>query len=82
MAKYKYILIFPDGRTFDSMEEYGDDDFEGTFSSYEEAEEAALYSKGCDRQGAEIMNMSNPGDYEYDEEEYEEPRYKIVQIEE
>lgn len=38
MAKYKYILTFADGEKLDSLEEYGDDNFEGTFSSYSAAE--------------------------------------------
>ena len=64
MVKYKYILTFSDGRKFDSLEEYSD---EGIFNTYNAAEEAALYAIGCLRQGAEILNMSNPGDYDYDE---------------
>lgn len=82
MAKYKYVLKYSDGDTFDSYEEYGDDDFEGTFSSYDDATDAALYAVGCSRQGAETLHMSNPGDYEYDEENYEDPEYEVVQIEE
>ena len=79
MEKYKYILKYNNGDIFDSLEEYGDDNFEGTFSSYEEAEEKALYAISCSKQGAEILNMSNPGDYEYDENEKIE--YEIEEIE-
>ena len=82
MAKYKYILTFSDGKKLDSLEEYGDDNFEGTFSSYSDAEEAALYAVSCTRQGAEILHMSNPGDYDYDEENFENPEYEIVEIDE
>lgn len=78
MAKYKYILTYPSGETFDSFEEYGDDDFEGTFSSEEAAEEAALYAIGCYHTGGEILNMSNPGDYEYDENE--DVEFEVVEI--
>ena len=77
--KYKYILTFSDGRKFDSLEEYSD---EGIFNTYNAAEEAALYAIGCMRQGVEILNMSNPGDYDYDEENFESPEYEIVEIEE
>ena len=76
MVKYKYILTFSDGRKFDSLEEYSD---EGIFNA---AEEAALYAIGCMKQGVEILNMSNPGDYDYDEENFESPEYEIVEIEE
>lgn len=79
MVKYKYILTFSDGRKFDSLEEYSD---EGIFNTYNAAEEADLYAIGCMRQGAEILNMSNPGDYDYDEKNFESPEYEIVEIEE
>lgn len=79
MVKYKYILTFSDGRKFDSLEEYSD---EGIFNTYNAAEEAALYAIGCMKQGVEILNMSNPGDYDYDEENFESPEYEIVEIEE
>ena len=79
MVKYKYILTFSDGRKFDSLEEYSD---EGIFNTYNAAEEAAFYAIGCMRQGVEILNMSNPGDYDYDEENFESPEYEIVEIEE
>ena len=79
MVKYKYILTFSDGRKFDSLEEYSD---EGIFNTYNAAEEAALYAIGCMRQGVEILNMSNPGDYDYDEENFESPEYEIDEIEE
>lgn len=79
MVKYRYILTFSDGRKFDSLEEYSD---EGIFNTYNAAEEAALYAIGCMRQGVEILNMSNPGDYDYDEENFESPEYEIVEIEE
>ena len=78
MGKYKYILKYENGETYDSYEEYGDDDFQGTFKTYEAAEEAALYAISCTKQGSEILNMSNPGDYDYDENE--EITYEIEEI--
>ncbi len=66
----KYKIIF-NGEEMDEL-----------FNTYEEAEEQALYYQSCDKQGAEILNMSNPGDYDFDEEEYEYPDYEIVEIEE
>ena len=68
MSKYKIIFA-------------GEEDDE-IFDTYEEAEEQALYYCSCARQGAEILHMSNPGDYDYDEEDWENPEYEIIEIEE
>ena len=38
------------------------------FGTQEEATEYALYLCSCAREGAEILNLSNPGDYDYDED--------------
>ncbi len=78
MAKYKYVLTYPNGETYDSV----DDGLEELFNSYEEAVEAALYALSCAKLGAETLHMSNPGDYDYDEDDYEDPEYEIVEIEE
>lgn len=66
MAKYKIII---DGDEEDEI-----------FDSEEEAEEYALYLCSCARTGAEILNLSNPGDYAYDEDEFEEPDYEIIEV--
>lgn len=66
MAKYKIIM-------------YGEAE-DDIFSSEEEAEEYALYLCSCARTGAEILHWSNPGDYDYDEDTFEEPEYEIVEI--
>ena len=50
------------------------------FDTEEDAEEYALYLSSCSREGAEILHMSNPGDYDYDEETYEDPEYEIIEI--
>jgi hypothetical protein len=68
MSKYKII--------FNGEEE---DDL---FDSEEDAEEYAVYMQGCSKLGAEILNMSNPGDYDYDEDNYEYPDYEIIEVEE
>ncbi len=81
MTKYKYILTFEDGEKIDSEKEYKDLDMDNAiFDTYEEAEEAGLYASSCVRDGAEILNMSNPGDYEYDEETYKPPKLKVVEV--
>lgn len=65
MAKYK--VLFND--------EYQDE----IFDTEEEAEEYALYLASCTREGAEILHMSNPGDYDADD--YDDD-YEIVEIDE
>lgn len=65
MAKYK--VLFND--------EYVDE----IFDTEEEAEEHALYLASCAREGAEILHMSNPGDYDADD--YDDD-YEIVEIDE
>ena len=82
MSKYKYVLTFENGEIFDSLEEYGDDEFQGTFKSYNDAEEAALYACSCSRCGAEILHMSNPGDYDFDDETWKSPGYEVIEIDE
>lgn len=53
---------------------------EPVFDTENDAEEYALYLCSCSRQGAEILHMSNPGDYDYDEDSFEEPEYEIIEI--
>ena len=50
------------------------------FNTKSSAEEYALYLVACTREGAEILHMSNPGDYDYDEDTFEEPEYEIIEI--
>lgn len=66
MSKYKII--------FDGEEE---DDI---FDTEEAAEEYADYLVSCTREGAEILHMSNPGDYDYDEDDFEDPEYEIIEV--
>lgn len=48
------------------------------FDTEDEAKEYALYLCSCARTGAEILHWSNPGDYEYDENTFESPKYEII----
>ena len=64
MSKYKVI--------------FNDEEMDAVFDTEEEAEEYALYLCSCAREGAEILHMSNPGDY--DEDDYETD-YEIVEVE-
>lgn len=50
-----------------------------TFDTEEDAEEYALYLRSCTRTGAETLHWSNPGDYDYDEDTFEDPEYEIVE---
>lgn len=66
MARFKII--------FDGEEQ------EEVFNTEEDAEDYALYLCSCSREGAEIFHMSNPGDYDYNEDDYEAPAYEIVEV--
>ena len=66
MTKYKVV--------------FNDEEQDEVFNPEEEAEEYALYLCSCTRQGAEILHRSNPGDYDYDEDDYEDPDYEIIEI--
>ena len=58
---------------------FGDELWDETFDTEEEAEEYALYLVSCSKDGAETLHMSNPGDYDIDD--YEED-YEIVEVDE
>lgn len=49
------------------------------FSSEAEAEKYALYLSSCTVEGAEILHMSNPGDYDADD--YNDD-YEIIEVDE
>ena len=72
MTKYQVTIHFPD----EDME------LEDLYDSEEEAREAALYAISCCEVGAETLHMSNPGDYDYDPDDYEDVDYDIDEIEE
>lgn len=65
MAKYKVL--------------FNDELEDEVFDAQEEAEEHALYLVSCTKLGAEILHMSNPGDY--DEDDYEAD-YEIIEVDE
>ena len=69
MAQYQVKMIYADGTT--NIE----DDI---FDTEEAAEDYALYLVGCSREGAEILELSNPGDYPFDE--FVEPDYEIIEV--
>lgn len=53
---------------------------EEIFDTEQEAEEYAWYLCSCSKTGAEILHMSNPGDNEYDEDNWDDPEYEIVEV--
>ena len=74
MTKYKYVLYLDGEKIMDSYEDEGD-----LYDYYEDAVDAALYMIGCWHVGGETLQLSNPGDYEYDPNI--EPDYEIEEIE-
>lgn len=48
------------------------------FDTESAAEDYALYLCSCTREGAEILHLSNPGDY--DEDDYDEDEYEIIEV--
>lgn len=69
MARYKIIMINSDG-TSDEQDEI--------FDSQEAAEDYANYLVSCGEEGAETLNLSNPGDNPLDD--YEESDFEIIEI--
>ena len=68
MPKFKVLLQFPDG-----SEELDDT----VFDSEDAAEEYGNYLMGCASEGAETLNLSNPGDYPL--EDFESPSFEVVE---
>lgn len=66
MARFKVIF---DGEEQDEI-----------FSSYEAADEWGQELQSAERAGAETLNMSNPGDYDYDDETWESSDYEIIEL--
>ena len=56
------------------------DEQNDVFSTYEDAENYALYLVSCYHTGGKVLEMSNPGDYPYDPDD--EPEYEIVETDE
>lgn len=57
---------------------FNDEEMDAVFDTEEDAEEYALYLCSCTQEGAGILHMSNPGDY--DEDDYDTD-YEIVEVE-
>lgn len=74
MSKYKVIYHWSDG----AVEE--DDNYGQYWSSEDEADEAGLYGLSCAKQGGAILEMSNPGDYPFNESDYEDDWFEVVEV--
>ena len=74
MAKYKAVIYWSDGEVIE------EDNYGEYFSSEEEAEDAAIYAISCTKVGAEELHWNNPGEYDYDEDDCEDPEYEIVKV--
>ena len=73
MTKYRAVVTFPDG---DEMT------LEELFDNEDDASQAALNAISDWDTGAEVLNMSNPGDYYYDENDIDNADYYIEEIDE
>lgn len=71
MGKFKVIYHWSDG---------SQDEEDELYDSYEEAQEAGFYGLSCRELGAEILNMSNPGDYPIDGEDFDNDDFEIVEL--
>lgn len=69
VKKYKIIMMYSDGIN---------EELDESFNSCDAAEEYARYMVSCSEDGAETLNLSNPGDYSLDD--YDEPEFEIIEI--
>lgn len=76
MPRYSYEIHCPSGEIIEGVE------CDEIFDTKEEANDAASYSLSCISIGREALYMSNPGDYEYDEDEdYDDYKIVIIKVE-
>ena len=76
MARFKVIITFSDGETYDSYKEEGEN---GVFPTEEDAEEYFAQWMSDYDAGGEILHLSNPGDYPL-EKVQEEPDHYVEEI--
>jgi hypothetical protein len=75
MKMFKVIFHFTDGSTDE------DDNYGSYYSSEEEARDQAEYGIDCRESGAHDLEMSNPGDYPFDPDDFGNDTYEIVEVE-
>ena len=69
MAKYKVVLIDPDGTSCELDE---------IFDTESEAEDYGLVACSDWRTGAKVLHLSNPGDNPYDEDDSAD--YEVIEV--
>lgn len=69
--KYKVVMHYSDGT---------DEEEDELYDSEEQAEEAGNYSCSCYREGREILNLSNPGDYPLDDDD--DCDFDVIEVDE
>ena len=69
MSLFGVLMKYSDGT---------EEEIDEVFESEEEAEEYASYAASCYKIGGEILEMSNMGDYPFDEDD--EADYEIFEI--
>ena len=74
MTKYKIIFHWGDGTSSE------DDNYGSYYDTESEAEYAAQDGLGAARVGAEELEMSNPGDYPFNEAEFDDASFEIVEV--
>ena len=73
--KYSYVLTFDSGEVIEGVDCFD------IYDSKEAAYDGAVYAISCCQEGAEILNMSNPGDYPLDDNDCD-PDIEIVEVDE
>lgn len=65
---FKVVMHYSDGET---------EELDEVFETEEAADEYGLYMNSCTSLGAEILHMSNPGDYPDDDDESD---FEIIEV--
>ena len=71
MKKYKVVMLYQGGRIREEDDELFDTELE--------ADDAGLYYCTYYQDGGEILNLSNPGDYPFGEDE--ELDFEVIEVE-
>ena len=76
MSKYMVLMNYNGEEMM--LDEFGTGD-DAVFDTEDEAIDAALEASSCAREGANILHLSNPGDYPDDYDSYEVD-YEILEV--
>ncbi len=75
MAKYAYKITLGNGDIIRSYKDYDE-----VYDTPEEAEDEGYEALSNLEVGDEILNMSNPGDYPFNEDNYDEASVKVIKV--